>query len=139
MPVILPICWNPTASQTRLHAGLERERAELYRVQKELKEAQEKHNSLPGEIQHFKQDLDEETTALQRQEKGKRAQRSHSASCNNRKNVTLKGKICMTALADKESLRESKLRSLRQALDLYRARLGLQFCRGMTLRCQPQR
>ncbi len=35
------------------------------------------------------------------------------------------------ALADKESLREGKLRSLRQALDLYRARLGLHFRRGL--------
>ncbi len=41
-----------------------------------------------------------------------------------------KRKCFAVALADKESLREGKLRSLRQALDLYRARLGLQFRKG---------
>ena len=38
------------------------------------------------------------------------------------------------ALADNEALREGKLHSLRQALDVYRARLGLQFRKGVPTR-----
>lgn len=37
------------------------------------------------------------------------------------------------ALADNEALREGKLHSLRQALDVYRARLGLHFRKGNSL------
>ncbi|CAL8467196.1 g6732 [Coccomyxa elongata] len=75
---------------------------EVEELHSELRAAEEECEALPKELQEMKAALDRETAELQRQE---------------------------SALADKESLREGKLRSLRQALDLYRARLGLHFRR----------
>ena len=40
------------------------------------------------------------------------------------------------ALANQESIQESKLRAMRGAVDLYRGRLGLDFRKG-ALRCSP--
>ncbi|EIE26841.1 hypothetical protein COCSUDRAFT_64680 [Coccomyxa subellipsoidea C-169] len=88
-----------------LKQRLQHESEEEEQVKAQLRAAEEESDALPKEIHDIKTALDRETAELQRQE---------------------------SALADKESLREGKLRSLRQALDLYRARLGLQFRKDHT-------
>ncbi|CAK0736075.1 hypothetical protein CVIRNUC_000687 [Coccomyxa viridis] len=57
-------------------------------------------STLPAEIQSMKDSLDRDTNDLRRRE---------------------------AALANQESIQESKLRAMRQAVDLYRGRLGLDF------------
>lgn len=107
-------------------------------LQSELREAEKECKALPKEIQEIKTALDRETAELQRQESGWPSPfiyKTNGQIVGNWKEpstwlcIHFNG-MAYAALADKESLREGKLRSLRQALDLYRARLGLQFRKG---------
>ncbi|CAL5225219.1 g8006 [Coccomyxa viridis] len=66
----------------------------------EVQAAEEVCSALPAEIQTIKDSLDRDTTDLRRRE---------------------------AALANQESIQESKLRAMRGAVDLYRGRLGLDF------------
>jgi hypothetical protein len=66
------ICIASASTQCMMlaFAGLEQEHAEVEHLQADLRAVQEKRDALPEEIQKFKTVLDEDTTALQRQESG---------------------------------------------------------------------
>ena len=83
----------------------------------------------------MKDSLDRDTNDLRRREAGERC--LVSSACLASQNVLTPAmhSACpaRAALANQESIQESKLRAMRQAVDLYRGRLGLEFRKGAHL------
>lgn len=117
-------------------AGLAEEAAECEQLRVELSEVESHCARLPAQNQLLQQTLERDTRELQLQESG--VYRKQAAcyklliSCASHDQQS----FCAAALANKESLREGKLQAVREALDVYRERLGLHFRKG-TVTCSP--
>lgn len=124
-----------------ISAGLAQEGEHIATLNGEVQAAEHMCSIMPAEVQGIKDGLDRDSHDLRRREAGglSVAWLLHKTYSN----CSLPGSMHVqtgqlnvhvmpaTALANQESIQESKLRAMRQAVDLYRGRLGLEFRKGV--------